>query len=94
MSLLFEGRPWGLAFTPPGLPRLARRWLRRGSGAASFASSAMAAIPLSCSCPIRIISVHLLDAAGEPHFMALEEALIMAANQRRVLGCQGRVQVL
>lgn len=54
----------------------------------------MAAIPLSCSCPIRIISVHLLDAAGEPHFMALEEALIMAANQRRVLGCQGRVQVL
>ena len=32
--------------------------------AVSFASPAMAATPLSHSHPIRIISVHLLDAAG------------------------------
>ena len=76
----------------------------------SFASPAMAATPLSRSCPIRIISVHLLDAAGQllrvlfldreghisgkPHLMARSEALILAANQRRVLGPQARVQVL
>ena len=35
----------------------------RGSTAVSFASPAMAATPLSRSCPIRIISVHLLDPA-------------------------------
>ena len=61
-------------------------------------------------CPIRIISVHLLDAAGQllrvlfldrdghisaqPHFLPREEALILAANQQRVLGSQARVQVL
>jgi hypothetical protein len=70
--------PWGLAITPPGLPRLAhcaragasrcatfaRHWRRRGSTAVSFASPAMAATPLSRSCPIRIISVHLLVAPG------------------------------
>ena len=76
----------------------------------SFASPAMAATPLSRTCPIRVISVHLLGAAGEllrvlfldreghisaqPHYVPREEALILAANQRRVLGCQGRVQVL
>lgn len=31
----------------------------------SFASPAMAATPLSRSCSIRIISVHLLDATGQ-----------------------------
>ncbi|MFO7629203.1 MAG: tetratricopeptide repeat protein, partial [Prochlorococcaceae cyanobacterium] len=59
-----------LAITPPGLPRLARRWPHRGETAGSFASSAMARLlslpfPSATSvaerqCPIRIISVHLL----------------------------------
>ena len=59
---------------------------------------------------IRIISVHLLDAAGrllrvlfldreghicaQPHYMPREEALILAANQQLVLGPQAEVQVL
>jgi hypothetical protein len=70
----------------------------------------MAATPYSRSCPIRIISVHLFDAAGrllqvlfldreghisaQPHNVPREEALILAANQQRALGAQGRVQVL
>ena len=61
----------------------------------------MAATPLSSTCPIRIISVHLLDATGQllrvlfldreghissqPHYLPREEALILAANQQRVL---------
>jgi hypothetical protein len=61
-------------------------------------------------CPIRVVSVHLLGSAGQllrvlfldreghisgkPHLMARSEALILAANQRRVLGPQARVQVL
>jgi hypothetical protein len=61
-------------------------------------------------CPIHIVSVHLLDAAGQllrvlfldreghittqPHYVPREEALILAANQQRVLGVQARVQVL
>ena len=87
----------------------------------SFASTAMATTLLSLSlqpvrpsaerhCPIRIISVHLLDAAGQllrvlfldreghitgqPHFVPRAEALILEANQQRVLGAQARVQVL
>ena len=60
--------------------------------------------------PIRIISVQLLDAAGQllrvlfldreghmgsrPHCLPREEALVLAANQQRVLGSQARVQVL
>ena len=114
----------GLAITPPGLPRLAhharadashsaplaRRRRRRGSTAVSFASPVMAATPLVRTCPIRIISVHLLDAAGrllrvlfldreghisaEPHFVPRAEALILASNQQRVLGPQARVLVL
>ncbi|GDX77696.1 MAG: hypothetical protein ACK6BC_02580 [Cyanobacteriota bacterium] len=70
----------------------------------------MAATPLSRSCPIRIISVHLLDAAGQllrvlfldreghisaqPHYVPREQALILAANQQRVLGPQAEVRVL
>jgi hypothetical protein len=100
---------------------LARSWLLRGATAGSFASTAMAATLLSLplqpvrpaaeqQCPIRIISVQLLDAAGrllrvlfldreghissQPHFVPREEALILAANQQRVLGSQARVQVL
>ena len=100
---------------------LARSWLLRGATAGSFASTAMAATLLSLPlqpvrqsperhCPIRIISVHLLDAAGQllrvlfldreghissqPHYVPREEALILAANQQRVLGSQARVQVL
>jgi len=76
----------------------------------SFASPAMAATPLSHPCPIRIISVHLLDAAGQllrvlfldreghisaqPHYVPREEALILASNQQRVLGPQAEVRVL
>ena len=76
----------------------------------SFAIPAMAAIPLSRSCPIRIISVHLLDGAGqllrvlfldheghisaEPHYVPREQALILASNQQRVLGPQAQVRVL
>ena len=82
----------------------------RGSTAVSFASPAMAATPLSRSCPIRIISVHLLDAAdqllrvlfldreghisAQPHYVPREQALILAANQQRVLGPQAEVRVL
>ena len=100
---------------------LARCWLFRGATAGSFASTAMAATLLSLPlqpvrhsaerhCPIRIISVHLLDAAGQllrvlfldreghisaqPHYVPREQALILAANQQRVLGSQARVQVL
>jgi hypothetical protein len=70
----------------------------------------MAATPLGRTCPIRIVSVHLLDAAGrllrvlfldraghisaEPHYVPREEALILASNHLRVLGSQARVQVL
>jgi hypothetical protein len=76
----------------------------------SFASTIMAAAPLSRTCPIRIISVQLLDAAGrllrvlfldreghissQPHYLPREEALVLVANQQRVLGSQARVQVL
>ena len=67
--------------------------------AVSFASKAMAATPLSRTCPIRIVSVHLLDAAGwllrvlfldrkghisaEPHYVPREEALLLVTNQQR-----------
>ncbi|QNI63498.1 hypothetical protein SynA1544_00555 [Synechococcus sp. A15-44] len=78
--------------------------------AVSFASPAMAATPLVRTCSIRIISVHLLDAAGRllrvlfldreghissmPHYVPRDEALILASNQQRVLGHQARVLVL
>ena len=70
----------------------------------------MAATPFSRSCPIRIILVHLLDAgvhllrvlfldreghiSAEPHYVPCEQALILAANQQRVLGPQAEVRVL
>jgi len=70
----------------------------------------MAATPQVRACPIRIVSVHLLDAAGQllrvlfldreghicaqPHYVSRAQALILASNQQRVLGAQGRVQVL
>ena len=70
----------------------------------------MAATSLFRSCSIRIVSVHLLDAAGrllrvlfldreghitaQPHYVPRDEALILAANQQRVLGSQARVRVL
>jgi len=66
--------------------------------------------PCQPSCPIRIISVHLLGAAGQllrvlfldreghisaqPHYVPRDEALILAANQQRVLGPQAAVRVL
>jgi hypothetical protein len=70
----------------------------------------MAVSPLVRACPIRIISVHLLDSAGqhlrvlfldreghisaEPHYMPRDEALILASNQQRVLGPQAEVRML
>jgi hypothetical protein len=61
-------------------------------------------------CPLRIVAVHLLSAAGDrlrvlfldreghyssrPHPMPRGEALILASNQRIVLGSQAAVQVL
>jgi len=61
-------------------------------------------------CPIRIVSVHLLDAAGQllrvlfldreghisaqPHYVPRSEALILASNQQIVLGAQAEVRVL
>jgi len=76
----------------------------------SFASTAMAATAFSSTCPIRIISVQLLDTAGQllrvlflnreghissqPQYLPREEALVLAANQQRVLCSQGRVLVL
>ena len=70
----------------------------------------MAATLLVRACPIRIISVHLLDAAGQllrvlfldreghisaqPHYVPREQALILAATQQRVLGPQAEVRVL
>jgi hypothetical protein len=61
-------------------------------------------------CPIRVVSVHLLSAAGDllrvlfldreghitsqPHFVPREEALILASNQQIVLGPQAAVRVL
>jgi hypothetical protein len=70
----------------------------------------MAATSPVRACSIRIISVHLLDAAGQllrvlfldregqisaqPHYVPRAQALILASNQQRVLGAQGRVQVL
>jgi hypothetical protein len=66
--------------------------------------------PIERQCPIRVVSVHLLGTAGQllrvlfldreghisgqPHLMARSEALILAANQKRVLGSQARVLVL
>jgi hypothetical protein len=65
----------------------------------------MAATPLSRPCPIRIISVHLLDDAGQllrvlfldreshicaqPHDVPREEALILTTNQQRVARTSG-----
>ena len=66
--------------------------------------------PIELLCPIRVDSVHLLGTAGQllrvlfldreghisgqTHLMPRNEALILAANQQRVLGPQARVQVL
>ena len=66
--------------------------------------------PIERQCPIRVVSVHLLGTAGQllrvlfldrkghisaqPHFVPRGEALILAANQQRVLGPQARVHVL
>jgi hypothetical protein len=61
-------------------------------------------------CPIRVVSVHLLSAAGDllrvlfldreghitsqPHYVPRAEALILASNQQIVLGPQAQVRVL
>ena len=45
-----------------------------------------------------LLRVLFLDREGhitaQPHYVPRGEALILAANQQRVLGAQGRVQVL
>ena len=38
--------------------------------------------------------MHLLDAAGQPHYVPREQTLILAANQQRVLGAQAQVLIL
>jgi hypothetical protein len=61
-------------------------------------------------CSIHIISLQLLDHAGhllrvlfldreghisaEPHYLPRTEALLLAANQRRIWGAAARIQVL
>ncbi|MEB3183450.1 MAG: hypothetical protein VKN15_03560 [Cyanobacteriota bacterium] len=61
-------------------------------------------------CSIHIISLQLLDNAGrllrvlfldreghisaEPHYLPRTEALLLAANQRRIWGAAARIQVL
>ena len=83
----------------------------RCGSARSFAFPAMAfPSPSQPCCPIRIVSVHLLDAAGQllrvlfldreghisaqPHYVTRAEALILASNQQIVLGSQAQVRVL
>ena len=83
----------------------------RCGSARSFAVPAMAfSSPSRPCCPIRIVSVHLLDAAGQllrvlfldreghisaqPHYVPRAEALILASNQQIVLGPQAQVRVL
>ena len=83
----------------------------RCGSARSFAVPAMAfPCPSRPCCPIRIVSVHLLDAAGQllrvlfldreghisvqPHYVPQAEALILASNQQIVLGPQAQVRVL
>jgi hypothetical protein len=99
-----------MGVTPLRCVTLARLWLLRGAAVGSFVSPAVAANPLNRVCPIRIVSVHPLGGAGrllrvlflereghfnaQPHYLPREEALILAANQQRVLGIQARVQVL
>ena len=86
----------------------------------SFAIPAMARLlPLTLAtlrvaaprqCPVGVISVQLLDAAGQllrvlfldreghisaqPHYVPRAEALILASNQQIVLGPQAAVRVL
>lgn len=86
----------------------------------SFAIPAMARLlplPLATlrvaaprQCPVGVISVQLLDAAGQllrvlfldreghisaqPHYVPRAEALILASNQQIVLGPQAAVRVL
>jgi hypothetical protein len=73
---------------------------------------AVSGLPSSAllSCSIHLVSVHLLDAAGQllrilfldseghfsatPHYVPRDQALILAANQQRVLGRQADVRVL
>ena len=66
--------------------------------------------PALRSCSSRLVSVHLLDAAGQllrilfldpeghysatPHYVPREQALILASNHQRVLGRQAEVRVL
>ncbi|KMM17853.1 hypothetical protein [Synechococcus sp. GFB01] len=62
------------------------------------------------ACPIRLVAVHLLSAAGEisrilwldaeghlssqPHWLPREQALVMASNQQLVMGSSAEVRVL
>lgn len=108
-----------LAITSPGMPQRlhrarAERKSLRAPCAALTAPGPHGGVVRQHShgrtCSIRIISVHLLGAAGEllrvlfldraghisaqPHYLPREEALILASNQQRVLGSQARVLVL
>lgn len=72
----------------------------------------MASFPAGAapSCPLRVVAVHLLDAAGDllrilfldsegritstPHYMERQLALMLASNERQILGPQAEVRVL
>lgn len=72
-----------------------------------MASSSAGAAPC---CPIRVVAVHLLDTAGQllrvlfldpegritsqPWVMEHQRALVLASNERQILGSQAVVMVL
>jgi hypothetical protein len=93
--------PWGLAITPPGLPRLEHRTradasrcpIRIISVHLLVAPGFREAVAAS-----QLLRVLFLDREGhisaQPHYVPHEQALILAANQQRVLGPQAEVRVL
>ncbi|MEB3185697.1 MAG: hypothetical protein VKM97_07415 [Cyanobacteriota bacterium] len=74
------------------------------------AAKAPSRSPAQRQCPVRILSLHLLDNAGRllrvlfldrqrhisavPHCLPRSEALILAANQQRIWGSTARILVL
>ena len=97
------GRPARADVNPSQARAPCRPSPSRCGSARSFAFPAMAfSSPSRPCCPIRIVSVHLLDAAGQllrvlfldreghisvqPHYVPRAEALILASNSRSCLG--------
>ena len=105
------GRPSRADVNPSQARAPCRPSPSRCGSARSFVFPVMASFsPSRPCCPIRIVSVHLLDAAGqllrvlfvdrdghisaEPHYVPRAEVLILASNQQIVLGPQAAVRVL